>query len=188
MWRRILALPRLPVPSDRAAGNSRALSDSESAQAYTGGCSAYASTGAAKPETGPQDENSGAATGVIDSFFSLDGGKNPALPSTVRFAIALAPDPRHTNLSVMFDREMALLVQAAQDQGYDYNSSWLPWKSESSPALSHLGDRQYADDLSSQRENCPGVVLFRPPQPTWAGCLQQRTGRLRRRRTGYGWH
>jgi hypothetical protein len=156
-----LGAPSAAAPSGIATGRSPSLSASEPTPAYAGGCSAYASTGAAKSETGPQDENAGAATSVIDSFFSLDAGKNPALPPAVRFAIALAPDPRHTNLSVIFDREMALLLQAAQDQGYDYNSSWLPWKSDSAPALTHLGDRQYADDLSSQRENCPGVVLFR---------------------------
>ncbi|WP_263374080.1 hypothetical protein [Granulicella aggregans] len=156
-----LGSPSAAAPSVMADAKSPAIADSVSTPAYAGGCSAYASTGAAKPETGPQDENAAAATSVIDSFFSLDAGRNPALPSTVRFAIVLAPDPRHTNLSLMFDREMAMLVQAAQDQGYDYNSSWLPWKQDSSPALTHLGDRQYAEDLTSQRENCPGVILFR---------------------------
>ena len=160
--------PSAAVPSGITAVRASVHPDMVPKATYTGGCSAYSASEGGKPHTDPEDENAGSATSVIDTFFSLDAGKNPALPSTVRYAIALAPDPRHTNLSVMFDREMALLVQAAQDQGYDYNSSWLPWKSDSLPALTHLGERQYAGDLTDQRESCPGVILFRRRNQTGA--------------------
>ncbi|MBB5056750.1 hypothetical protein HDF16_001435 [Granulicella aggregans] len=153
--------PSSAAPSGITVVGASARQEAVPKVSYAGGCSAYFASEGGKPHTEPEDENAGSATTVIDSFFSLDAGKNPPLPSTVRYAIALTPDPRHTNLSVMFDREMALLVQAAQDQGYDYNSSWIPWSSDSSPALTHLGERQYADDLGSQRESCPGVILFR---------------------------
>lgn len=82
----------------------------------------------------PHDENKAAATSVINTFFAVD----PAAPAgswstktDLHYALALVPDPLHTNLSLTFDREMVALQEAAQDDGYNYNSNWLP--SASSP-------------------------------------------------------
>ena len=134
------------------------------AAASAGGCSAYESSG-----TGSQtdhDPNRGAAKAVLDKFFGerpkLPRAKAPAIaePPRVRFAVATAPDPRHTNLALAFDREMVLLQEAAQDDGFTYDSSWLPWQSEAA-ALPLLADQQRSDDQRAAREACPGVLLFR---------------------------
>jgi hypothetical protein len=145
-----------------------------------GGCSAYGPKDSAKPGI-PYDENAGAATEKINSFFGMAETKDKApakLPASVHYAIALAPDPVHTHLSLMFDREIAMVQQAAQDEGYVYNSSWFPWKDEADGALEHLADRQYSADLTVSREACPGVMLFRrnpvladPPGQVYANAL-----------------
>ena len=124
--------------------------------AYQGGCSVFDSEELnAKP-----DSNRGEARSVVDHFFGLKAHETLRAKPNIRFAIALAPDPRHTNLSLMFDREMVAIQQAAQDQGYNYNSSWLPWQSDSSP-YPLLEDQQRTEEDTSRREACPGVLLFR---------------------------
>ncbi len=133
---------------------------------FVGGCSAFSPELVSHPF--PYDENRGAAKKVLDTFFASptpNSISNP-MPPDVRYAIVLAPDPHHTNLSTLFDREISILLQAAQDGGYDYNSSWLPWQNHERQSFIQLGDQQRASDLTDQREACPGIILFRQrPDP-----------------------
>jgi hypothetical protein len=82
---------------------------------YKGGCSAFLSPGG--DSTLPEDENRGVATEVLNKFFGTDTSNNDTdtLPRGVHYVVALAPDPVHTNLSLMFDREMVMIQQAAQN-------------------------------------------------------------------------
>src|SRR5215471_4079364 len=61
------------------------------------------------------------------------------------FIIATLPDPLHTHFSLSFDRSVEAIQQAAQDEDYDYDSSWLPWEVEE-PALALLKDEDDAED------------------------------------------
>jgi len=76
------------------------------------------------------------------------------------FMIATLPDPLHTHFSLLFDRFIEAIQQGAQDEGYDYDSSWLPWETEE-PTLVHLLDQDEADDRKEKREDQPGILLFR---------------------------
>ena len=88
------------------------------------------------------------------------------------FVIATVPDPLHTHFSLLFDRFIESIQQGAQDEGYEYDSSWLPWETEE-PALALLVDQDEADDRKTKREDQPGILLFRnskedtdtPPTP-----------------------
>ncbi len=138
---------------------------------YAGGCSAFEGKTAGKEAA--QDPNHGAASAALDKFLAIDH----SLPvkaeahaqrfAGVQFAVATAPDPRHTNLALGFDREMVLLQEAAQDDGFTYNSSWLPWTGEAA-TFPLLADQQRNDDRRDEREACPGILLFRKGvvQPT----------------------
>ena len=87
--------------------------------------------------------------------------------SNVRYIIATLPDPVHTHFSLLFDRLTEALQQAAQEQGYNYDDSWLPWNEES-PS----GD-QKADTLQRRQNQQPGVLVFRsavPPASAWPPC------------------
>ena len=77
-----------------------------------------------------------------------------------KFIIATVPDPLHTHFSLLFDRFVEAIQQGAQDEGYQYDSSWLPWETEE-PTLTYLGDQDEADDRKKKREDQPGVLLFR---------------------------
>src|ERR1700756_1961045 len=76
------------------------------------------------------------------------------------FVIAPFPDPLHTHFSLSFDRLVEAVQQAAQDEGYDYDSSWLPWDTEES-SFTYLKDQDEAEDRKDKREDQPGILLFR---------------------------
>jgi hypothetical protein len=78
----------------------------------------------------------------------------------LQFIIATLPDPLHTHFSLSFDRNAEAIQQAAQDEGYFYDSSWLPWETEEKP-LVLLDDQGKADKEKKAREEQPGVLLFR---------------------------
>ena len=82
------------------------------------------------------------------------------LPKDIHILVATVPDPLHTLLNLQFDRTIDAIQQAAQDQGYTYDSSWLPWKAEAAE-YSGLSDQNAENEDTSQRELCPGLILFR---------------------------
>ena len=81
------------------------------------------------------------------------------------FVIATVPDPLHTHFSLLFDRFIEAIQQGAQDEDYEYDSSWLPWETEE-PALALLKDQDDADDRKTKREDQPGILLFRNSKET----------------------
>ena len=93
-----------------------------------------------------------------------------------RFVIATFPDPLHTHFSLLFDRFVEAAQQAAQDEGYEYDSSWLPWEMEE-PTLITLQDQDDADERKKRREEQPGVLLFHlgPDSGQAAGMLYQKS-------------
>jgi len=89
--------------------------------------------------------------------------------SDLQFLIATLPNPIHTHFAQEFDRLTDALQQAAQDQGYNYDSSWLPWVN-GPRQYSGLTDQDNWDARRSFREKQPGVLVFRSALPD---CSQQ---------------
>jgi hypothetical protein len=79
----------------------------------------------------------------------------------VDFVIATAPNPISTHLPLSFDRILEIIQQAAQDNGYLYESSWLPWNEPKE--YSRLEDQLLSDDSQDFQEKQPGVLVFRNP-------------------------
>jgi hypothetical protein len=82
--------------------------------------------------------------------------------SKLRFVIATLPDPIHTHQAVLFDQFTAAIQDAAQDEQYDFDSSWLPWDDEAT-SYPLLADQEKAVAKKEQREQQPGIFLFRSP-------------------------
>jgi hypothetical protein len=80
--------------------------------------------------------------------------------SKLRFLIATLPDPLHTHQAVLFDQFAAAIQDAAQDEQYDIDSSWLPWDDEAD-SYALLADEEKALSKKEQREQQPGILLFR---------------------------
>ena len=82
---------------------------------------------------------------------------------TLKFIIATLPDPTHTHFPLLFDRITEAIQQGAQDEGYEYDSSWLPWETDEQ-SFQFIDDQHRADDLKDEREDQPGILLFRKSQ------------------------
>ena len=119
----------------------------------------------ATPRSAEQDPASGADVARLINRFLYGNGQESrllpgGLPEGIRLMIATVPDPRHTHLSLQFDRTLEAIQQAAQDERYTYDSAWLPWRTVPVESVS-LADRKAEMREDAQRELCPGLVLFR---------------------------
>ena len=86
--------------------------------------------------------------------------ESESLPQDINVIVATVPDPLHTLLNLQFDRNIEAIQQALQDEGYTYDSSWLPWKAQA-PEFSSRTDQKAEDEDDARRELCPGLILFR---------------------------
>ncbi len=78
-----------------------------------------------------------------------------------QFLIAILPDPVHTHLSLFFDRNIEMIGQAAQTQGYIFDRQVLPWDNKSHPEPADFRIRNKEKTCTDQREDFPGLLIFR---------------------------
>jgi hypothetical protein len=78
----------------------------------------------------------------------------------VQFLIAILPDPVHTHLGLLFDRNIAAIQLAAQTYGWVFDRAILPWD-RSPHQNTDLEKRQKEIDEQRTRENYPGLMIFR---------------------------
>ena len=104
---------------------------------------------------------------LVDLQSDLQGHWNVPyeVRGSLRFVIATMPDPTHTHLTLTFDRQIAAVMEAAQQQGYLFSRSFLPWDTTQHPESSTLATRLAAADWPSQVESLPGLMIFRKLLP-----------------------
>ncbi len=106
---------------------------------------------------------------VADLGWTLPESCYEAAPNAVErkedrameYLIATVPNPISTHLPLSFDRIVEIIQQAAQDNGYEYESSWLPWNE--AKEYSGLSDELTEEGLQDEQEKQPGVLVFRNP-------------------------
>ena len=79
--------------------------------------------------------------------------------SSLRFVIAILPDPLHTHFSLLFDRDAEAIQKAAADEQYVFDSSWLPWDTDEQ-TYTRLRDQDRADDRKDAREKISQASFF----------------------------
>jgi hypothetical protein len=84
------------------------------------------------------------------------------IPESPIIVLAIAPDPIHTNGSLLFDRYIDAVEDALQDSGWDYQGSWMPWQAVESKSDGTIADREEKRLFDRGREEYPGTILFRP--------------------------
>lgn len=80
--------------------------------------------------------------------------------SNLQFVIATAPNPISTHLSLMFDRMIEVIQQAAQDDNYSYDSSWFPWN-DTSKDSAPIEDQRDVARAPKIHQHQPGIIVFR---------------------------
>lgn len=81
--------------------------------------------------------------------------------ATVQAMIATVPDPVHTRLPLVFDRSIEAIQLAAQAMNYAPDRYWLPWNPQGEPEWNDFESRQKAEQETEEREEQPGVLMFR---------------------------
>jgi hypothetical protein len=154
---RLAVTPATP-PTATSPGSTQVVPP-EGRQSGTTTCAAFADQ-----QIGNAPASQGELTVLVGQFLrgASDETKPESgpLPKDIRILVATVPDPLHTLLNLPFDRTIDAIQQAAQDQGYTYDSSWLPWKAEATE-YSGRSDQNADNEVTSQRELCPGLILFR---------------------------
>jgi hypothetical protein len=110
--------------------------------------------------------------GLIDAINTALGTPSSDLDLTKRwqisaenaknahFLIATVPNPVHTHLSLLFDRQIVAIEEAVQQGGYLFTRAYLPWDSIQHVENSDFRTRLQEQDYQDARENYPGVLLF----------------------------
>ena len=87
--------------------------------------------------------------------------------SAAEAMIALLPDPVHTHLALLFDRNVEVIQEALQDRtseapsGWIYTNQWLPWDPVPYQASQDPVERTNVHAFDAGRECAPGFLLFR---------------------------
>ena len=87
-------------------------------------------------------------------------GINWSKAAGAHYMIALLPDPIHTHLAGLFDQTTEAIGHAAQAEGFNLDSSWLPWEDPESDYLSR-DDNEKSREKRIEQQQEPGVLLFR---------------------------
>jgi hypothetical protein len=75
--------------------------------------------------------------------------------------IVTVPDPVHSDLAMWFDRSVDTIVLAAQQSGYNRDSSfWLPWSANPADAAPDCSSRLLRDQAVESRNREPGLLVF----------------------------
>src|SRR5882672_9708052 len=79
----------------------------------------------------------------------------------IRFLFALEPDPAHTHLALLFDRDVEALELAIQRNDYAFDRSILPWQPSPHSSGKSDGSKKGTDAQARQGEKYPGLLIFR---------------------------
>lgn len=83
----------------------------------------------------------------------------------IKFTIAIVPDPVHTHLSLFFDRTMDAIQQGAQQAHWIFDRAVMPWDSQEHPESTDFRIRLQQEDYQGDKEDLPGLMIFRPNNP-----------------------
>jgi len=95
--------------------------------------------------------------------------------ANIDFVIATLPDPVHTHLSLMFDRHIEAIQNAAQSsgQGYLFSRAWMPWVPDTEPESTDFRIREQMRVLQRKKEDLPGVMIFRRERDANEGATEE---------------
>lgn len=112
--------------------------------------------GGAAPATAACAGGNGADCGRADFDAALDD-----LTDDDGVLIAIVPDPVHTHLDLLFDRQLDAISQAFQDSGYVLQRTTLPWPHDGPAANATLREKLDRERYEQASERFPGVLTFR---------------------------
>jgi hypothetical protein len=84
---------------------------------------------------------------------------------SIKFILAIVPDPVHTHLSLFFDRTTDAIEIAAQASAYLFDRSTMPWDNQTHPEPTDFQLREAEGQWQQEKESMPGLMIFRKSSP-----------------------
>ena len=78
----------------------------------------------------------------------------------IQFIFASIPDPVHTHMALVFDREIETIQSAAQSAGFLFARAWMPWDISAHNESTDFTIRLAQSKLREQIESLPGLMIF----------------------------
>lgn len=78
----------------------------------------------------------------------------------IQFIFASTPDPVHTHMALVFDREIETIQSAAQSAGFLFARAWMPWDISTHNESADFTVRLAQSKFREQLENLPGLMIF----------------------------
>ena len=108
---------------------------------------------------------------LIEDYFRGQSRKDDSFPQShwnvprsqqehIQFIFASTPDPVHTHMALVFDREIETIQSAAQSAGFLFARAWMPWDISVHNESTDFTIRLAQSKLRDQLENLPGVMIF----------------------------
>jgi hypothetical protein len=109
-------------------------------------------------------EKSGSAKECPQNFTVPAAAGSHKVETHVVFAFV--PDPKHTNLALLFDRQLEALQQGIQDAGWTFDQALMPWDNKEHPEFSDFVSRDLEEASEHDTEKEPGLLIFRRANDT----------------------
>jgi hypothetical protein len=79
----------------------------------------------------------------------------------IQLIIASLPDPVHTHMALLFDRNIEAIESAAQVSGFLFSRAWMPWDISTHNESTDFTVRLALSDYRQRVESLPGLMIFR---------------------------
>lgn len=95
-----------------------------------------------------------------DPFLQSHWNVPPSQQEHIQFIFASTPDPVHTHVALVFDREIETIQSAAQSAGFLFARAWMPWDISTHNESTDFTIRLAQSKFREQIESLPGLMIF----------------------------
>jgi hypothetical protein len=95
-----------------------------------------------------------------DPFLQSHWNVPPSEQEHIQFIFASIPDPVHTHMALVFDREIETIQSAAQSAGFLFARAWMPWDISTHNESTDFTIRLAQSKFREQLESLPGLMIF----------------------------
>jgi hypothetical protein len=102
----------------------------------------------------------GQASKKDDAFLKSHWNVPSSQQQHIQFIFASIPDPVHTNMALVFDREIETIQSAVQSGGFLFARAWMPWDISVHNESTDFTVRLAQSKFRNQVESLPGLMIF----------------------------
>lgn len=98
---------------------------------------------------------------TIDDQCAEDFQIEESQANRANVVFAILPDPVHTHLSLLFDRQIDAIRQGIMDSRWIFERALMPWDNKDHPESDDFSIRLQQEVYEAHQEDQPGLMIFR---------------------------